>query len=211
MIIIILLYPQVITLKGYGSITCEFVMPYINVTIDGNLAVNQRWRHVYFSPLPYIPYKYLVSSLDDDSTPVAFPESDHARKALDDTYIGIIIGTLCALILLLAGIAAFFIIRRRRSKYSSNPLKVFGSNLNDLTYGLTSAKVANGNCYNAVSTGSEEQDKDAEMQKLTNRDTYMEPIDSMQNRKLPEIPGSQEVAENGGCLNDVGIKPYLVH
>ena len=72
------------------------------------------------------------------------PLPDHIEdpaeaKTMDDTYIGVIIGALSALILILIMIVAVVIVRHRRNKYGgSNPLKMFvgndhlNFNLNDL-------------------------------------------------------------------------------
>ena len=102
---------------------------------------------------------------------------------MTDTYIGVIIGTLTALILLLAGLGIYFMMRRRHKDYDHTSLKVFTTD--DLTY-IPSAKLANGNVYNAVATAERE---------LTQKKLFAET--RLQNRKLPAPPVSSEVADNG--------------
>ncbi|KAK2174827.1 hypothetical protein NP493_772g00013 [Ridgeia piscesae] len=111
-------------------------------------------------------------------------------KALDDTYVGIIIGAVAALVLL-CGIIFVFVFRRQRKKYKGSPHKLFGTNhmnfnLDDLTPAMANGKLSNGNMYNSIATMDE---KEAMREKLNSNDVYREPVDGIQHRTLPVPPG----------------------
>ena len=136
--------------------------------------------------------------------------SDHPAetKTMDDTYIGVIIGALSALILILVMVVAVVIIRHRRNKYGgSNPLKMFvgndhiNFNLNDL--GGTE-KVNNGNMYKgvAVDESTSEFEKMGSLQKFINGPTPGQSDEAIQNRKLPDLPKTPDSTGKGNnCCN----------
>ncbi|KAK2152482.1 hypothetical protein LSH36_327g03009 [Paralvinella palmiformis] len=131
------------------------------------------------------------------STPFSVRNQPHHHGNVTDTYIGIIIGTLTALILLLAGLGLYFMMRRRRKDYDHTSLKVFTTD--DLTY-IPSAKLTNGgNMYNAVAT--------AERRELTQKKVTAET--RLQNRKLPAPPISEEVADNEANMSRDYATPDL--
>ena len=123
-------------------------------------------------------------------------------ERLDDQFIGIIIGALGAVILLIGAIAVFIIVRRRRQKYSNGKqLKPTAAtqhvtlNLEDLRALTNNGKVvSNGNLYNSIATSefdSElqgEGEEHAKVKVIHNGDTYREPYDGIQARRLPELP-----------------------
>lgn len=127
-----------------------------------------------------------------------------APKAMDDSYVGIIIGALAALIIILFIVAVIIVVRHRRSKHNNNqPCQkpvVLGDrhvtiNLSDLRGGCTNGKLSHGNMYNSVAT--DDMDSDREMcagsaDKLCSKGSgsgnYLEPKDSIQGRKLPDLP-----------------------
>ena len=119
----------------------------------------------------------------------------HPHRQRGDTYIGIVIGALAALIVLVVVVVVVVYLRHRRNKYNnSSPLKnpMLGVdhvnfNLNDLTPGLSSGKLLNGNMYNSVSTTDAETEKEP-LQPAVSSDVYREPCDSIQCRRLPELP-----------------------
>ena len=101
---------------------------------------------------------------------------------LDDTYVGVIVGVLVAVVLLSA-IVFVFVFRRRRSKFNGSPHKLFGMNhmnfnLDDLTPAMANGKLSNGNMYNSIATmedkemkgkgsGTEEGSREHDMQHRT--------------------------------------------
>jgi hypothetical protein len=125
---------------------------------------------------------------------------------MDDTYIGIIIGTLTALILLMIGLVIFFIMRRKK-KYSHSTMKTLAPE--DLTYGIPAGKVANGNVYNAVATSESGDGKDEKRlanghihhrvapQMLTDSDLSQNKSQDLSESLNSSPSKSLEAAENG--------------
>ena len=131
-----------------------------------------------FSFSSYYPSYYSIDLVLSPDTKIT-PET---VTRLDDTYVGVIIGVLVAVVLLSA-IVFFFVFRRRRSKFNGSPHKLFGMNhmnfnLDDLTPAIANGKLSNGNMYNSIATmedkemkgkgsGTEEGGRDHDMQHRT--------------------------------------------
>ena len=109
-------------------------------------------------------------------------------KRLDDTYVGVIIGVLVAVVLL-GTIIFIFVFRRQRSKFNGSPHKLFGMNhmnfnLDDLTPAMANGKLSNGNMYNSIATM---EDKESVKEKWNVEDEACRDHD-MQQRTLPMPP-----------------------
>jgi len=129
--------------------------------------------------------------------------SDSGGKVLDDQLIGIIVGSLAALILLIVTIFIFmFIVRRRKNKYNANgnhASKMHDAkaqqrvllNLNDLRTLTSPSKVSNGN-YTSVATCEDLTEK-------MNGSPYREPFDVIQARQLPELPDTPDFSGEFMC------------
>lgn len=132
-------------------------------------------------------------------------EDDLERPAVlfDDQLTGIIVGALGALVLLLIGVFIFCIVcRRQRSKYNNGGGKVahtqqqvslkFQKAPIPTDAGTPSRKVSNGNTYsNVVTCDTDIATHDTLSSKallFTNGDTYRQPHDVIQTRRLPELP-----------------------
>ncbi|CAH1786141.1 unnamed protein product [Owenia fusiformis] len=113
-------------------------------------------------------------------------------KPLDDQYIGIIIGALCALIFILIGIIIFCCrMRRKKQKLSKAPDQVTLESLRDMhPMPLINGKLSNGNTYKCIAT-SDDIDSDKDTDKCNNDLMYNETNatnNGIQARKLPEVP-----------------------
>ena len=128
--------------------------------------------------LLFHPSYYSIDLVLSPDTKIA-PET---VARLDDTYVGVIVGVLVAVVLLSA-IVFVFVFRRRRGKFNGSPHKLFGMNhmnfnLDDLTPAMANGKLSNGNMYNSIATmedkemkgkgsGTEEGSRDHDMQHRT--------------------------------------------
>ena len=95
---------------------------------------------------------------NNDNPDIHDPDSEREEtKNMDDRYIGIIIGTLAALLALFIAIFLYLFLRHRKHKYSnansekSGPEHHVTLNLNDLR-AMTNGKLSNGNMYNSIAT-----------------------------------------------------------
>lgn len=127
-----------------------------------------------------------------------------APKVMDDSYVGIIIGALAALIIILFIVAVIIVVRHRQCKHNNNrPCQkpvVLGDrhvtiNLSDLRGSCTNGKLSHGNMYNSVATDDMDSDRelcagsaDKLCSKSSGSGNYLEPKDSIQGRKLPDLP-----------------------
>jgi hypothetical protein len=114
--------------------------------------------------------------------------------------IGIIVGTLSALIvtLLVVAVIVIILIRHKRSKQNNNrhclkPVeRHIAMNMNSIR-NIQNGKVSNGNMYNSVA--QEDLESDRELcnggDKLCKSPSYCEPQDSLVSggRDLPDLPG----------------------
>ena len=142
--------------------------------------------------------------------------NDAEQKALDDQFIGIIIGALAALILILTAVVVICVIRHRKNKYNNNshvksvePPHHVTLNLNDLrAMNAPNGKVSNGNLYNSITTSDVDSEHNLTMAngKVSNGDVYREPYDGIQGRKLPELP---KTPDSTGKLNKQIETPVL--
>ncbi|KAK2191810.1 hypothetical protein NP493_45g07003 [Ridgeia piscesae] len=135
--------------------------------------------------------------------------SDSGGKVLDDQLIGIIVGSLAALILLIVTIFIFmFIVRRRKNKYNANGNHVSKMhdakaqqrvllNLNDLRTLTSPSKVSNGN-YTSVATCEDLTEK-------MNGSPYREPFDVIQARQLPELPDTPDFSDSTGVSQEYAV------
>ena len=126
------------------------------------------------------------------------------------------------MILLLTAIVLLVVYRQRRRKSNNNGkhIKYNGEphhvtlNLNDLRAmtntptasappppaPATNGKVSNGNLYNSIATSDLDSDRELGNGKLLNGDTYREPFDGIQGRKLPDLPrGKMPESGTGEC------------
>lgn len=72
-------------------------------------------------------------------------------------------------------------------------------NLNDLRTPVTNGKLSNGNMYSSVATS---EDGETSQQKISNGETYSvtyNGTDSIQTRKLPELPKTPESTGRSLC------------
>ncbi|KAL3871566.1 hypothetical protein ACJMK2_039557 [Sinanodonta woodiana] len=134
------------------------------------------------------------------------PNEEHLvpeeKKSFEDKYIGIIIGTLSALIVLLSLIVLIVILRYRRRKQNNNRRNLkpcvdhVTMNLNDLQSSIN-GKILNGNMYNGVP--SDDMDSDREFGNTGDKilkGPYSEPKDSIMGRELPDLPSSSEITDS---------------
>ena len=76
----------------------------------------------------------------------------------------------------------------------------------------TNGKVSNGNLYNSIATSDLDSDRDIGNGKLLNGDTYREPFDGIQGRKLPDLPRGKMPESGTGkmpLMLDDGSTYYL--
>ena len=127
------------------------------------------------------------------------------RRHNDDEIIGIVIGILATLILLLFILMVIIIIRQKRAKFLSNmrTVKVLEPHTNGAvnmanitptasgTLASTSngKHVSNGKIYSYVAGSDVESDREGTWAKIAH---YREPHDSIQHRKLPDLPRTPE-------------------
>lgn len=120
-------------------------------------------------------------------------------QSLDESYIGIIVGALAALVIVLCLIVVIVIMGYRRRKHNNNrrtcmlkPMPVDGHvtiNLNDLRAN-TNGKISNGNMYNSVALEELEMERElctaAELK--SDKGAYLDPSGTIQSRQLPDLP-----------------------
>ena len=145
-----------------------------------------------------------------------------------EQFIGIIVGTLVALILLMFVVVAVVAIRtRRRRKYNNNAHKpadprLASLDLNHLHVGYSpasttgvAAKVNNGNVYNGIAASDGESDHEGTTRCCVTLDgatgDYYQkpPFDGIQKRRLPELPRTPESSGNMSVF--VGPLAYRVY
>lgn len=137
----------------------------------------------------------------------------------ENDMIGIIVGTLSALIvtLLVVAVIVIILIRHKRSKQNNNrhclkPVeRHIALNMNGMR-NMQNGKVSNGNMYNSVA--QEEMESDRELcnggEKLCKSPSYSEPQDSLVGgRDLPDLPGC--AAGNSGTFTVACLSVACVH
>lgn len=133
----------------------------------------------------------------------------------ENDMIGIIVGTLSALIvtLLVVAVIVIILIRHKRSKQNNNrhclkPVeRHIALNMNSIR-NIQNGKVSNGNMYNSVAQDELESDRELcnGSEKLCKSPSYCEPQDSLVGgRDLPDLPGCAAAGISGtftvACLS----------
>ena len=125
------------------------------------------------------------------------------RRKSDDEIIGMVIGILATLILLLFICMVIIIIRQRRGKLLKSRAKVLKTvepqsngtmNLNEIRDSSANGKLSNGKVYSCVASSDIESDREGTWSRFGN---YREPMDSIQHRRLPELPRTPESTGEG--------------
>lgn len=120
------------------------------------------------------------------------------KKNMDDEIIGIVIGILATLILLLFILMIIIIIRQKRGKFYNNrsakvvePQSNGTVNLNNINTNSSNGKVSNGKMYSYIANSDIESDREG-TGTWAKIGTCREPLDSIQHRRLPELPRTPE-------------------
>ena len=140
----------------------------------------------------------------------------HNQAGIKEEHIGIIVGTLIALIIIIAVILCFIYLRNRKNRKYRNRtcLQAQNSTFEDLRSGtLKSSKSSNGNLYNFVATSDVDSDRGLTTCCTNNANTssvYGDMNDgSVHPRKYPEFPRTPDSTFSSSNNRDYAVPDIM--